>query len=141
MKLVWRKSPENFQDALEIRVKVFVEEQGFHDEFDKIDDSCEHLILYMEDQAAGCARLYEEETGWHLGRVAVLPEYRGKGLGAEIVREAERKAIELGAAKLGLSAQMRAQKFYEKLGYCVVTEPYLDEYCPHVGMEKVLNHE
>ena len=54
------------------------------------------------------------------------------------LREAERRAASLRAEAVRLSAQVQAQGFYEKLGYRAVTGPYLDEHCPHVGMEKKL---
>lgn len=135
----WRKSPQDFRDALNIRETVFVKEQGFANEFDETDKTCDHLILYDGEKAVGCARIFPDgEAGWHIGRVAVLPEYRGKGLGARLVCEAEKRVLELGGKMLCLSAQMQAEGFYKKLGYRTVSEPYLDEHCPHVRMEKVL---
>ena len=73
-----------------------------------------------------------------MGRVAVLPEFRGKGLGARLMEEAEARARELGAEKICLSAQVQAGGFYRRLGYRADSEPYLDEHCPHVRMEKTL---
>ncbi|HIT07718.1 MAG TPA: GNAT family N-acetyltransferase [Candidatus Merdivicinus faecavium] len=135
---VWRQYPEDLTDPYFIRETVFMDEQGFSEEFDETDKRALHLTLYLDGARAGCARLYEEEGGWHIGRVAVLKPFRGMGLGAELLREAERRAASLGAEAVRLSAQVQAQGFYEKLGYRAVTGPYLDEHCPHVGMEKKL---
>lgn len=136
---VWRQEPEDLTDPYYIRKTVFMDEQGFSEEFDETDSRALHLTLYLDSaDAAGCARLYEEAGGWHIGRVAVLKPFRGMGLGAELLRESERKAASLGADAVSLSAQVQAQGFYEKLGYRAVTGVYLDEHCPHVGMEKKL---
>lgn len=139
MTAVWRKYPENLSDAFAIREAVFIKEQGFSNEFDELDNTCDHLILYDGEKAVGCARIFPDgEDSWHIGRVAVLPEYRGKGLGAKLLEEAEERVRELGGKILCLSVQVQAEGFYKKLGYRTVTDPYLDEHCPHVGMEKTL---
>lgn len=135
---VWRQYPEDLTDPYFIRKTVFMDEQGFSEEFDETDRRALHLTLYLDGARAGCARLYEEEGGWHIGRVAVLLPFRGMGLGAELMQEAERRAASLEADAVRLSAQVQAQGFYEKLGYRAVTGPYLDEHCPHIGMEKKL---
>ena len=48
------------------------------------------------------------------------------------------KAKALGGEKVVISAQCQARAFYEKLGYTAFGEEYLDEYCPHIDMEKKL---
>ena len=50
----------------------------------------------------------------------------------------EEKARELGAERLALSAQCRVREFYEKSGYTASGEVYLDQFCPHIHMEKSL---
>lgn len=135
----WGKYPDGCQDAFRIREDVFIREQGFSNEFDEIDQSCDHLTVYRDGVAIGCARLYQEADGsWHIGRIAVSKEARGTGIGAKIMEEAETHAIALGIRCIHLSAQVQAEGFYQKMGYHTVTDPYLDEHCPHVGMEKHL---
>ena len=46
------------QDAKDIRIAVFVDEQGFYDEFDKDDDASVHLVAYIENKAAATARVF-----------------------------------------------------------------------------------
>ena len=77
---VWRQYPEDLTDPYFIRETVFMDEQGFSEEFDGTDSLALHLTLYLDGARAGCARLYEEEGGWHIGRVAVLKPFRGMGL-------------------------------------------------------------
>ena len=128
------------EDGKAIRFKVFVDEQGFQNELDDIDNTALHLVLYVDGTPAGAARMFTEDGGkaYHLGRIAVLPEYRGLHLGAAIVEEMCKKAKELGAEKCELSAQCQAMGFYQKLGFKEEGETYLDEHCPHIHMEKRL---
>lgn len=131
---------EDAKNAKIIREKVFVEEQGFENEFDDLDERSLHLELYEDDKPIGCARMYSfDKKTYILGRIAVLKEYRGKDHGSNLVKILEKKAKELGAVDLELSAQQRACHFYEKLGYQQVGEVYYDEYCPHVKMIKILD--
>ena len=100
-----------------------------------------HLVIFVEGQAAGTARMFleqEGDTAFTVGRVAVLPQYRGLHLGNQMLALLEEKARELGIQRIALSAQCRVQPFYEKNGYIAMGEVYLDEYCPHIHMEKEL---
>ncbi|MEG0453517.1 MAG: GNAT family N-acetyltransferase, partial [Coprobacillus sp.] len=64
------------QDARKIREAVFVEEQGFKNEFDDIDNHCLHLVIYENNQAIGCARMYQKDKTMVLGRIAVIKSKR-----------------------------------------------------------------
>ncbi|BAL84636.1 putative N-acetyltransferase domain protein (plasmid) [Selenomonas ruminantium subsp. lactilytica TAM6421] len=127
-------------DAMAIRQEVFVDEQGFHDEFDDIDSIAHHLILYVDKQAAGCCRLFpsKRENTYVMGRLAVRKQFRGKAYGKLILQEAEKWLCQQNIRTLELSAQVRVKPFYETLGYIASGEEYLDEYCPHIHMEKDL---
>lgn len=127
-------------DAKEIRKAVFVEEQGFQNEFDEIDNISTHLVCYSNDEPIATGRVFfdDKQQGYHIGRIAVIKSYRGKGIGREILEYAEKIVKEKGGNNLSLSAQERASVFYEKQGYKKVGEPYFDEYCPHIFMTKNL---
>ena len=124
------------QEAKMIREKVFVEEQGFENEFDQQDEHSWHLVIYDYRTPIGCARMFDQDGEMVFGRIAVLKEKRGRHLGSYILHELEKKAKELGYQQATLSAQVRAKAFYEKNGYEAYGEEYLDEYCPHVHMKK-----
>lgn len=129
------------EDAKRIRQEVFVEEQGFNNEFDHIDSQAKHLVLYENNMAIGCCRLFPGDTpnSYVLGRLAIRKDFRGQKLGRKIIKEAEKHLQLLHAKKLSLSAQSRVRKFYEKLGYTASGKEYLDESCPHIHMEKFFN--
>ena len=127
-------------EAKEIRIRVFVEEQGFKNEFDEVDSTATHIICYIDNTAIATGRLFLDENSkeYHIGRIAVDKPYRGKGIGGKILNYAENLVKEMGGKTLSLSAQERVSQFYEKQGYCKKGEPYLDEYCPHIFMTKKL---
>ena len=127
-------------NARMIRQAVFIEEQGFQNEFDQTDETALHLVLYADGTPAAVARLFtqQDRTVYTVGRIAVLPQYRGLRLGNHILEEAEQCAKRLGAKRLVLSAQCRVQPFYEKNGYIASGGIYFDEFCPHIHMEKML---
>ena len=125
-------------EAKMIREQVFVEEQGFQNEFDDIDARSWHLVIYDYHTPIGCARMYDENGAVIFGRIAVIKEKRHKHLGSYILHELEKKARELGYLEAMLSAQVNAKAFYEKNGYVAYGEEYLDEFCPHIHMKKIL---
>ena len=82
--------------------------------------------------------MYPAEGCFYIGRVAVLPQYRGTGLGRELMRRAEAYIRSTGGTAAELSGQVQASGFYKKLGYTPVGEVYPDEGCPHIRMQKQL---
>ena len=129
------------EDERMLRNTVFVDEQRFTDEFDEIDSTSHHLVLYDDGEPVACVRFFTEEnpTEYHLGRLCVLKEYRGQSLGSLLVYEVEKRAKDFGGTAIILSAQVRASGFYEKLGYIKEGDIYFDEYCEHICMYKLLS--
>lgn len=127
-------------DAVSIRKIVFCGEQGFKEEFDDIDQRAAHLLLYIDNRPAAVCRYYRDdaENAWHIGRIAVLAEYRGLGLGAKILREAERRIRDAGGKIALIGGQKRVAEFYRKSGYEDAGEEYLDEGVLHVRLVKNL---
>ncbi len=122
-----------------VRTAVFVEEQGFRKEFDETDHSAWHLLISDGTRPIAAGRLYTRDgVTYHIGRVAVIPAYRGQHLGEQVVLALEERARTLGAMKISLSAQCRAAGFYERLGYAGTEDFHMDENCPHVTMVKAL---
>lgn len=130
---------EEKQLAFDVRLKVFVEEQGIprHLEIDEFDDTAIHFIVQDGEHTIAAARLREISPGvGKVERVCVLKEYRGKRLGVFTMEHIEKYAIDIGFKKLKLNAQTYAIPFYEKLGYVVTSPEFLDAYIPHRSMEK-----
>lgn len=128
------------QEAKQIRQTVFVEEQGFMEEFDETDTVASHLVLYDGAVPVATCRFYEDaEMGAYvIGRIAVMKNYRGRGLGSDVIEEAERHVRLIGGKRICLHAQKRVKGFYEGQGYRMWGEEDEDEGCPHIWMEKCL---
>lgn len=128
------------EDAVRIREAVFMNEQGFHEEFDAVDRTASHIVLYIEKTPAATCRFFpgQPEGVYIVGRIAVTKEYRGKGIGSRVLSAAEAAIRDAGGKQVILHAQQQARPFYEKLGYTAYGEPDLDEGCPHIWMRKDL---
>lgn len=127
-------------DARRIREEVFVKEQGFTIEFDDKDSISRHMVLYADGIPAGTCRVFwdDQQKSYVIGRVAVRKIFRGNHYGTELLKAAEQEVREAGGKTLALTAQVRVKHFYESLGYTASGEEFLDEFCPHVWMRKVL---
>lgn len=128
--------------SVDIRMRVFVKEQGFSkdlelDEFEKV---AKHLVGFAEGKMAATSRYFysEKHKAYLISRIAVLKEYRGKGLGGEIVKAAEEKIKEDGGKTAVIHAQLRVKDFYESLGYKAYGEVDLEEGVEHIMMKKEL---
>lgn len=124
--------------AMQIREAVFCREQGFIDEFDEIDGTATHLLLFSDGEAVGTCRVFRKDGEYFLGRLAVLREFRGRGCGRALLLGAEDVAREMGGERLRLHSQLRAKGFYEAIGYMAASEVDEEQGCPHVWMEKSL---
>ncbi|MDD2371593.1 MAG: GNAT family N-acetyltransferase [Firmicutes bacterium] len=128
-------------DIRYIREVVFIEEQGFKEEFDDIDKRAIHALIYFESKPIATGRIFKKEKSndiYIIGRVAVLKEYRKLNVGIRLINELEGMARTIGAIKIQLSSQYHAKAFYLKNNYITVGNVYMDEDCQHILMEKTL---
>lgn len=124
--------------AREIRTTVFMEEQGFVEEFDTIDAQSLHVLLLLDDKAVGTARMFWEDEArgvMRLGRFALRKAVRGGGYGRALLEECCRKARACGACRVVLDAQKRAKEFYLACGFSVLGDEFIEEDYPHYLME------
>ena len=127
------------EEAKYIREEVFMKEQEFENEFDDIDAISTHIVLFLDNKPVATCRIFPyKDKEYHLGRVAVLKEYRAKHLGNILLKEAEKCVLLQGGEIISLRAQCRVESFYAKNGYISEGEIYLDEHCEHIDMKKVL---
>ena len=122
-----------------IREKVFIEEQKVTPqlEWDGKDEEAIHFLAYQDEKAIGCARAFVIENHMQLGRMAVLKEYRNKGIGSFLIEKAITTAKLNQLSKISISAQCHAIDFYKKFGFEVTSEIYLDAGIPHQDMELI----
>lgn len=141
MKTIQITNEEQYGQALAIRKTVFVEEQEvpIEIEIDENEHVATHVLAYDDKGnpvATGRIRPYAEGVG-KMERIAVLQEVRnGHGFGRMVMNKLEEIGRELGFRKFVLEAQTHAEKFYEKLGYQTISEPFWEAGILHVKMEK-----
>lgn len=126
-------------EAMKIRVEVFVDEQGFVDLPDETDLVALHFVGYIGSlPIATCRAFADSDGGYILGRFAVLKEYRGKGIGSELLFEICKELRSRGIRFLKLHSQYPAKDFYEKNGFEICGEPEYEQNALHVWMTKML---
>jgi predicted GNAT family N-acyltransferase len=132
--------PQERAAAEEIRLRVFVDEQGVPPELelDEHDAVADHFLARVDGRPVGTARMLRRDGCGVLGRLAVLPETRGTGLGAALVRAVEQRAREQGLRSVELHAQTAVRAFYERLGYEAYGEEDIEAGIPHIWMRKAL---
>jgi len=134
--VLWEEAEE---ELCRIRTKVFVEEQNVDpdEEYDGLDDRCLHALA-VDEEGRGVATGRLDPVKGKIGRMAVLKEYRGLGLGSRLLSLLEETALEQGLNRLSLHAQTYAIPFYEKSGYTAMGDEFLEAEIPHYLMEKTL---
>jgi predicted GNAT family N-acyltransferase len=134
------RTQSELAEALALRERVFCGEQGvsFEADQDGRDPEAIHIVAVDDGEVIGTCRLLFRGRLARLGRLAVMRDRRGDGVGAEILREADRVAIEAGAESIALHAQTYAQALYEHAGYEQHGPTFVEEGIEHVAMEKRL---
>ncbi|AWM19157.1 GNAT family N-acetyltransferase [Bacillus inaquosorum] len=127
--------------ALDIRRTVFIEEQHVaesdeFDEFDTLQEQCQHILVYHEDQPVGTGRVRIVDHTGKLERICILKPYRKYGLGQVIISGLENIMKEKGMATFKLHGQTQAAGFYKKLGYQTSSQEFMEDGIPHVLMTK-----
>jgi predicted GNAT family N-acyltransferase len=132
--------PAETEAALGLRYRVFCGEQGVGLEADQdgLDQEALHLVAVDGERLVGTCRLLFADGVARLGRMAVEPDARGRGIGAAVLEEAERESRAAGVARIRLHAQIAARSLYERGGFEQVGVVFLEEGIPHLTMEKAL---
>lgn len=121
-----------------VREVVFIIEQEVpvELEWDGLDAAAQHLLaLNAAGEAIGCARLLADGS---IGRMAVLKPWRGLGVGAALLNAAIAYYQQQARPVITLSAQVHAIAFYEKFGFRVCSEAYMDAGILHKDMQRVM---
>lgn len=118
----------------EIREAVFIQEQGVpvQLEWDGLDEVSQHVLaLSANGDAIGCGRITPDGK---IGRIAVLPAWRGKRVGSTILEAVLNYAHSHDYQVLELNAQIQAVKLYQRFNFTEVGEEFMDADIPHIKM-------
>ena len=130
------RSTKELQCAFAIRMRVFVKEQGVPEEIelDRDDERAVHFLATASGKAVGTARVVMRRGSSKVGRMAVVKSSRRKGIGKKLLQRAIAAAIELGARKVYLHAQVPVIGFYQSLGFHAVGPVFEEAGIPHRKM-------
>lgn len=125
------------QIAFEIRRRVFIEEQGVPEsiELDSDDAHAYHALAMLRERAIGCARMVPHPEYVKIGRMAVIREWRGRGVGRRLLDFLVGEARALGYRRAVLHAQLHAEGFYLKAGFRPIGPEFDEAGIPHRRME------
>jgi predicted GNAT family N-acyltransferase len=128
----------DFADLRAVREPVFVVEQQvpIEEEWDELDPQCRHVIARDEaNRPIGTGRLTPERK---IGRMAVLAEWRGKGVGDALMEALMDDARALGWPEISLNSQTHAMPFYARHGFEAFGDEFMEAGIPHRKMRKLL---
>ncbi|NGX42036.1 MAG: putative N-acetyltransferase YjcF [Chlamydiae bacterium] len=137
MKIFRVSSDEDYQRCLEIRRKVFIEEQGVDEDIEIDAHEKEAIYFLAEIPGTACAtgrfRPYKQLLKFE--RIATLPEFRGKGIAKALMKTMQEVGYKEYPHHLQvMNAQEDAIPFYEKLGWVALGEPFFEAEIPHKVM-------
>ena len=129
-------SIDELYQILKIRQEVFIIEQDCNYlDADNLDQVSQHLLAYKDNQLIAYMRIYPNPNNpkcLSFGRILVQKKFRGKGIGENLIQ----RGIDLFSKdiSISMSAQTYLIKFYQKFGFKVVGEQYLEDDIPHIKM-------
>ncbi len=125
----------HLKQAFAIRSKVFVEEQQVNPtlEYDEYEEISNHYLLFSDGEPAGVARWRHTSGGIKLERFAVLPHFRGKGLGDALVKRVLDDVVPF-AKQVYLHAQLKACSLYGRNGFVEVGDIFIEADIEHYKM-------
>ena len=128
---------ENLKFIRSIRDEVFIKEQRIAPalEYDGLDEEAVHALVFVGGNAVATGRILVDG---HIGRIAVLAEYRGRGFGAMVVSSLLDEASAHQYSRVYLGSQKQAIDFYIKLGFKPFGDEFMDAGIPHLSMKKLL---
>jgi predicted GNAT family N-acyltransferase len=135
------RDPAEVEAAMDLRVRVFVDEQGVdaEEEVDELDDQSVQIVGLDDTGVIATCRLRDLGEGeWKLERMVVDRRLRRLGVGARLLAGAERDARQRGAKQMVMHAQRRAEAFYASQGYVAEGDTFLEAEIEHVRMRKAL---
>jgi predicted GNAT family N-acyltransferase len=118
-----------------IREAVFVREQSVPEEleWDGKDEDCRHaLALSLNGDAIGCGRI---QANGHIGRIAVLPQWRKQKVGTAVMEALLDEARSRGYKQVDVDSQTYAIPFYQKFGFVEYGKEFMDAGLPHKKMK------
>ena len=129
-------SEEELNQAFNLRVEVFVDEQKVPKELelDEFDESALHVIALYDNKVIGCGRIIFEGNEAKIGRVAVKESFRNQKIGYQLMSKMIKISKNKGFEIISLHSQVQVVPIYEIFGFRKVGEIFLDAGIEHINM-------
>lgn len=140
LKIIDYGTPE-YQQMIKMREDILRRPLGLNFDEKELESERNNLLIaaFDDDKMLGCCMLVpENESIVRLRQMAVLNDLQGKGIGRALMLFAENLARDRGYNKISMHARKNATGFYEKVGYRVVGDEFIEVTIPHYNMEKEL---
>jgi predicted GNAT family N-acyltransferase len=140
LKIIDHGSKE-YRQMVQLRIDVLRKPLGLSFTEDELSKEKNHILIgaFEEEKMLGCCMLIKLEDGSvRLRQMAVLNNLQGKGIGRALTQFAENIARDIGYKKITMHARKPVTGFFEKLGYRVSSDEFLEITIPHYEMEKML---
>ena len=140
LKIIDYGTPE-YQQMIKMREDILRKPLGLNFDEKELESEKNNLLIaaFDDDKMLGCCMLVpENENIVRLRQMAVLNDLQGKGIGRALMLFAENLARDRGYNKISMHARKNATGFYEKVGYKVVGDEFIEVTIPHYNMEKEL---
>jgi len=140
LKIIDHGSKE-YQQMIKLRDDVLRKPLGLGFDSAELESEKENMLIgaFEDDDMLGCCMLVEEKPGTvRLRQMAVLNDLQGKGIGRALMNFAENLARDSGYKILSMHARKNSIGFYEKMGYNIKGDEFVEITIPHYLMEKKL---
>ena len=140
LKIIDHGSKE-YQQMIKLREDILRRPLGLGFDPKELEEEKSHMLIgaFEDEKMLGCCMLVEEKPGTvRLRQMAVLNDLQGKGIGRALMNFAENLARDGGYSVLSMHARKNAIGFYEKMGYKVASDEFIEITIPHYVMEKQL---
>ncbi|KAI9504424.1 hypothetical protein GGI25_003308 [Coemansia spiralis] len=148
MFLIHPASPAEFKEAIQVRIHVFVKIQKIplNEENNEDDKDALHMVVVdaLQNKVVGTLRVMHLGSTARISRVAILPEYHGRGLGKKLLESTEKYIA--GCARFSqcvetiLGSLFDKCRFYERCGYVAKGDVTIEHGCPLIWMNKAIKH-
>lgn len=140
LKIIDHGTPEYYQ-MVKMRDDILRRPLGLTFNQEELEAEKDNMLIaaFDDESMLGCCMLVEEQPGTvRLRQMAVLNDLQGKGIGRALMNFAENIARDRGYKIVRMHARINAVGFYEKVGYKVRGEQFVEVTIPHYVMEKQL---
>lgn len=140
LKIIDHGTPE-YQQMVNLRIELLRKPLGLGFTQQELESEKDNMLIaaYEDDDMLGCCMLVEENTTTvRLRQMAVLNDLQGKGIGRALMNFAENIARDRGFKKISMHARKTTISFFEKMGYKVTSDDFVEITIPHCTMEKKL---